>query len=96
MSPSSVSQMLQRLQHLGIVELATSETDRRSKNVVLSERGQRLSAIRRERRIERIREALGHLSETQREQLLSSLETLFDACGRHLMETATPKSYDLP
>ena len=73
---SAISQIAARLERRGMVDRVAGVQDRRTRHVQLTARGAEIMAMRREARIQRIREALGHLTPDEREAVLKSVTIL--------------------
>lgn len=73
LSVSAATQMVNRLEHSGLVERAEYPADRRMKRVRLSARGLALMHRRRDRRVERIRQVLTEMSPEEKDSLVDRL-----------------------
>lgn len=85
---SAITQIADRLERAGMVERVMESDDRRCKRLRLTEFGVSKMRSRRERRVERMRQALEKLSEQQREAVVSALGSLFDAGAAIASEVA--------
>lgn len=82
MSLSALTQLTHRLQESGWVERATDAADRRVKHLQLSSQGREWMDKRRAGRIDRVRQVLETMSESEQEMALDSLNGLLEACRR--------------
>jgi DNA-binding MarR family transcriptional regulator len=76
MSPSAVSQTLNRLHVAGLIERTGDSHDRRVRNLQLTESGQRLIQARQTQRIETATHVLREMELADRAQLIGLLEKL--------------------
>lgn len=81
-SPSTVTQVADRLERAGLVERVAQAGDRRVKRLQLTARGEGLARERRSRRVARVREALSRLPDGCREDILHSLKALVEASAQ--------------
>lgn len=72
----SASEVIAKLENMGLIARALSETDRRTANISLTEEGQRLAAEAMAQRQQRHEEMFSALSEAEKAQLLSLLEKI--------------------
>ena len=80
-SLSAVTQIADRLEKSGLVERVAETDDRRVKSLQLTGRGVEAMRSRKDRRVERIVEALKRLSPETREQVTVNLQELFEAAA---------------
>jgi len=78
-SVSAVTQIADRLERAGLVERVPESGDRRMKLLRLTHQGADLMRSRREMRVRRVGEVLGHLSPNDRESAIRSIRTLLAA-----------------
>ena len=83
LSVSAITQMANRLEASGLVGRTDDVADRRTKHLSLTERGQRLLAERRSRRIDQAQQVLARLTVAQRRQLIDALDKVVLAGGSH-------------
>jgi len=76
MTASAISQTIQRLEKMGMIERHTDESDRRVRRIALSEEGARLLHERQGLRVERARKVLAEMPEEHRRRLIDSLDEL--------------------
>jgi DNA-binding MarR family transcriptional regulator len=76
MSPSAVSQILNRLHVAGLIERTGDSHDRRVRNLQLTESGERLIQARQAQRIETATHVLREMEVSDRDQLIGLLEKL--------------------
>ncbi|MHB1038301.1 MAG: MarR family winged helix-turn-helix transcriptional regulator [Pirellulales bacterium] len=79
-SQSAMTQIADRLERAGLVHRVTEETDRRVRSLQLTPRGEKIMRSREADRVERVTAILDRLSPKARNQALSTLEMLADAC----------------
>lgn len=72
----SASEVIAKLENMGLIARALSETDRRTANISLTEEGQRLAAEAMAQRQQRHEEMFSALSGAEKAQLLSLLEKI--------------------
>ncbi len=82
MSLSALTQLTHRLEESGWVERAADATDRRVKHLQLSPWGRERMETRRAGRIDRVRQVLETMTESEQEMVLDSLSRLLQACQR--------------
>jgi MarR family transcriptional regulator, organic hydroperoxide resistance regulator len=82
LSPSSVTQVSDRLERRGLVERVFEEGDRRVRRLQLTAKGLRLMRRHEEKQLLKISGALDRLTEQELEQLMSGLEILTRSCSR--------------
>ena len=87
-SLSAITQIADRLERSRMVERISEAEDRRVKTLRLTEQGQEVMRLRRERRRRRISEVLGSLDPESRKGVLQALETLLDAAYRKAPDAA--------
>jgi DNA-binding MarR family transcriptional regulator len=78
-SPSTVTQLADRLEEAHLVTRIAGAEDRRVKRLQMTGKGRTLLQARRERRVARVREAMARLSGEKREAVLHGLTALVDA-----------------
>jgi DNA-binding MarR family transcriptional regulator len=78
-SVSAMTQLADRLERARLVQRVAAESDRRIRQLQLTDRGEKMMRRREEARIERVVAALGHLSATGRQEVLAALESLLAA-----------------
>ncbi len=79
LSMSACTQMVNRLETMGLVTRRGDEGDRRIRHVTLSEKGKRQMQDRHQRRVARAEKVLDSLPEGMSEQVVSALEALVAA-----------------
>jgi DNA-binding MarR family transcriptional regulator len=79
-SLSAMTQIADRLERAQLVLRLAGEGDRRVRRLELTPRGQALMRRREEARVERVLRALSDLSPEARENVLTGLRTLIEAC----------------
>lgn len=72
----SASEVIAKLENMGLIARTLSETDRRTADITLTEEGQRQAAEAMAQRRQRHEEMFSVLSETEKAQLLSLLEKI--------------------
>lgn len=72
--PGSASEVIAKLERIGLVERSSSEKDRRTANVSLTEEGKRQAETALEQRKQRHEEMFSALTQGEKEQLLALLE----------------------
>lgn len=91
MSISAATQMIGRLEGLGLIEKVDDLQDRRVRNLNLTPHGLNLMNRRRDRRVERVRQVLSKMTQSQQQQIIDALETLVAECRRSASETPESK-----
>lgn len=81
-SLSAITQLADRLERAGLVTRVAEESDRRVRQLQLTERGEEILRFRDEARMERVRAVLKHLPPEARNRVLAGLKTLLEACGQ--------------
>lgn len=76
--PASVSEVMTRLEHAGLITRTVNQDDRRTTVISLTEEGMRLAEEAKLQRIQRHRMMFSCLSETEKEQLLGLLQKITD------------------
>lgn len=74
--PGSVSEVIAKLVHIGLVERTSSETDRRTANISLTQEGTYQAQTVLEQRQQRHEEMFSILTDKEKDQLLTLLEKL--------------------
>lgn len=82
MSPSSVTQVSDRLERRGLVERVLPEGDRRVRKLRLTAKGLRLMQTHEEKQLCKIAGALDRLTDKEVDQLMLGLEVLTRSCSR--------------
>lgn len=80
-SLSALTQIADRLERAGLVCRVACGSDRRVRNLRLTDRGEGLMRLREETRIQRVLAVLEHLPPKAREEALGALETLMRTCA---------------
>jgi len=78
-SVSAMTQLADRLERTRLVKRVAGQSDRRGRQLQLTDRGGRVMRQREEARIRRVEAALDHLSATTRQEVLMALEQLMQA-----------------
>lgn len=81
LSLSSMTQIADRLDRVGLVERVSAGSDRRVRNLKLTEKGECLMRSHEESQLQRITESLQSLSSEQTEEVLRTLDILIHASG---------------
>ena len=74
--PGSASETIAKLENAGLVVRTTSEADRRTTNISLTEEGQRQAMEAKKQRVQRHQEMFSVLGEEEKEKLLALLERI--------------------
>jgi DNA-binding MarR family transcriptional regulator len=80
--PGSASEVLGKLTHAGLIERTTSEKDRRTALITLTEKGKQLAEEALKQRTERHHEMFACLTEEEKNTLLSLLEKINEDWGQ--------------
>lgn len=92
-SVSAVTQLADRLERTRLVKRVAGQSDRRVRQLQLTDRGERVLRQREETRVQRVGAALAHLSATTRQEVLAALEQLTKAAiAAKLADAATRKA----
>ncbi len=92
-SVSAVTQLADRLERTRLVKRVAGQSDRRVRQLQLTDRGERVLRQREETRVQRVGTALAHLSATTRQEVLAALEQLIQAAiAAKLADAATRKA----
>ena len=83
LSPSSVSQVSDRLERRGLIERGVQEEDRRVRKLRLTRKGQQLIRRHKQQQLRQISDALHHLNADQVDQVVGGLEILVQSCAHH-------------
>ena len=75
LSPSSVTQISDRLERRGLIERELQDGDRRIRRLRLSDKGLRLMRSHERKQLQRISAALGKLSKSETRQMIEGLAT---------------------
>lgn len=78
-NPSSVSEMISKLENDGYVKRTVDPTDKRATLITLTELGEARTAELSDERNERLDRAFGNLTDAEKEQLIALLEKLTEA-----------------
>lgn len=81
LTPSAVTQLVNRLQEAGLVQRLEDPDDRRVKHVALTARADEMMTARRERRVARMRSMLEMMPPERQQAVLGALEELIEAGG---------------
>ncbi|MEI7833008.1 MAG: MarR family transcriptional regulator [bacterium] len=84
---SALTQLVDRLEHAGLVARTADETDRRVKLLQLTPQAVKMFARRKDARIQRAAYALATLDDTKREQVLETLHLLLNALQNTTSDT---------
>jgi DNA-binding MarR family transcriptional regulator len=88
--PNTVASLLKRMEQAGLIERKPHETDRRAHRISLKPAGKRKYAAAREIAVALQSEVLAVLPEQRREEFLSDLASVADACRKSAV-SALPK-----
>ncbi len=81
LTPSAITQMVNRLQDSGLVTKSEDPEDRRVRQLALTDHARGLMSARRERRVKRMQVVLEKLSPEEQRAVVEALDTLFRAAG---------------
>ena len=90
--PNTVASLLQRMEEAGLVERSAHETDRRAYRIQLREPGLRRYEAARQIALALQAEVLSGLPAARREEFLSDLDLVADACKVAAAEGPKPKA----
>jgi|YelNatPaOPRAMG01_1025707.scaffolds.fasta_scaffold26560_2 DNA-binding MarR family transcriptional regulator len=79
-SISAVTQLADRLEHMGMVERTLHTDDRRSKELSLTEHGREIMKERKDLRVRRVYETLRKMPEKDIDTVMQALRILLSAC----------------
>lgn len=91
--PGSASEVFAKLESAGLISRTPSETDRRTADIVLTQKGKELAIQAVEERSLRHEEMFSCLSSDEKSQLLSMLEKINDDWYRRYRDTQRIKEY---
>jgi DNA-binding MarR family transcriptional regulator len=79
---SAASQMLERLVHLGLIRRSEDPSDRRAKQIVLTDKGRQVLQASIQARQSWLSDLAGILSNSEKEVIVAALELLIDKANR--------------
>jgi DNA-binding MarR family transcriptional regulator len=79
---SAASQMLERLVHLGLIRRSEDPSDRRAKQIVLTDKGRQVLQAGIQARQSWLSDLAGILSNSEKEVIVAALELLIDKANR--------------